>query len=222
MPTAFITGANRGIGRELCRQYAAAGWRVHAASRAPQDCAIIAGDVIAHRLDLCDQAEIAALKTSLGGQPLDLIINNAGLWFPDVETLDTISIASWEHYVRVHALAPLLVVQTLADSLRAGNAKIANISSRSASSTLSDDKGYGYGSSKAGLSAITKSLSVDFAARGVVVLALTPGWVRTDMGGPDANLSVEQSVTGLRKVIDEAGTEQSGRFFAYDGEEVPW
>jgi NAD(P)-dependent dehydrogenase (short-subunit alcohol dehydrogenase family) len=222
MPTVLITGTNRGIGFEFARQYAADGWRVHATSRSPETCARIPGDVVTHHLDVCDVDSAASLRTAIEPDRLDVVINNAGVWFPEVETLETIDAESWDIYMRVHALGPLVVAQALMNSLTNNDSKLVNISSRSASMTLSDSNGYGYGASKAALDAITKSLAVDCEALGITVLALTPGWVRTDMGGQDANLSAEESVRGMRKVIADATLNDSGQFFAYDGERVPW
>jgi len=222
MATAFITGTNRGIGFELVRQYAAEGWRVHAASRHPQSCESIHGEVFSHHLDVADARQIANLGAELQAESFDLVINNAGVYSPETETLDTFSVAKWDTCVRVNALAPLLIARALLGSLSPADAKLVNISTRNASMALANDNGFGYGASKAALNAITKSLSVDLAARGVAVLAITPGWVRTDMGGDDADLGVEESVAGIRTVIAQATMANSGRFLAHDGEVVPW
>lgn len=222
MPSVFITGANRGIGFEFACQYANAGWRVHAASRVPRTAGEIAGDVEGHLLEVTDAGQISSLSTRFETERLDLVINNAGIWLPDVETLDTFDTSAWDAYMRVNALGALLVSQALANTFSPDGAKLINISSRSASMTLADDKGFGYGSSKAALNAITKSLSVDFASKLIAVVAITPGWVSTDMGGAEANLTVQESVRGMREVIEGVTMEHSGRFYAYDGQEVPW
>ena len=222
MASVFITGANRGIGFELARQYASDGWRVHAASRKPETAERIAGDVVGHRLDVTDVDQVAALGRRFSEESLDLVINNAGVWFSDVENLEGFETNAWDHYMRVNALGPLLVSQALEGSLSKTGAKLVNITARSSSMTLARDRGFGYGPSKAALNAITKSLSVDLAPRQITVIAITPGWVNTDMGADGAKIEVEESVHGIRKVIARATMESTGHFFEYDGAELPW
>ena len=222
MASVFITGANRGIGLELARQYASDGWRVHAASRKPDTAEQIVGDVVGHMLDVTDVDQLAALGGCFVDETLDLVINNAGVWFADVENLEGFQTTAWERYLRVNALGPLLVSQALANSFAKNGAKLVNISARSSSITLARDKGFGYGPSKAALNAITKSLSVDLAPRQIIVIAITPGWVNTDMGADGANIEVEESVRGIRDVIARTTMESTGRFFEYDGVELPW
>ena len=183
MPTVLISGANRGLGLEFARQYARDGWRVHAASRAPATADRLADNVVGHFLDVTDPTQISALRARLADEQLDVIINNAGIWFPKVESLDGFDARAWESYMQVNALGPLIMAQAFADLLSPRGAKLVNVSSRSASIALADDTGFGYGASKAALNAITKSLSVDWRASNVIVIAITPGWVRTDMGG---------------------------------------
>ena len=222
MSSVFITGANRGIGRELARQYACEGWKVHAASRQPETAKQIAGDVTGHLLDVTDVEQVAALRSSFPEQTLDLVINNAGIWLPEAETLESINSSAWNRYMRVNALGPLLVSQALAHSFSTAGAKLVNITARSSSITHARDRGFGYGPSKAALNAITKSLSIDFAPRQITVIAITPGWVNTDMGREGAIIEVEESVRGIRAVIADATIKSSGHFFEYDGSEVAW
>ena len=117
MASVFITGANRGIGLELARQYASDGWRVHAASRKPQTAERIAGDVVGHQLDVTDVDQVAALGARFCEEPLDLVINNAGVWFPDVENLEGFDTSAWDHYMRVNALGPLFSVTSAGELL---------------------------------------------------------------------------------------------------------
>ena len=125
---------------------------------------------------------MAALGARFREESLDLVINNAGVWFADVESLETFETTAWDRYLRVNALGPLLVSQALENSFSKSGAKLVNITARSSSMTLARDRGFGYGPSKAALNAITKSLSVDLAPRQITVIAITPGWVNTDMG----------------------------------------
>ncbi|MBS38861.1 MAG: short-chain dehydrogenase [Thiotrichales bacterium] len=222
MSTVLITGANRGIGFELARQYAADGWRVHAASRSPETCSSVAGDVVTHELDVTRTDQISSVAAELTGESLDVLINNAGIYLDGTETLGGLDIDAWDRYVRVNTLAPLLVSRAFGPLLAGDGAKLVNISSRNASMALATDDGFGYGASKAALNAITRHLAIELAPHGVVVLAVTPGWVRTDMGGPEAALRVDESVAGIRELIASAGVRESGQFYAHDGEQVPW
>ncbi|MFO1056815.1 MAG: SDR family oxidoreductase [Dongiaceae bacterium] len=217
----LVTGANRGLGLELVRQYAAAGWRVHAACRRPDRAAGVdrlRGEILLHRLDVTDAGQIAALRAALAGESLDLLINNAGIRLRfghnDVE--------EWMATLRANTVAPLQVAEQLLELLRPGGI-IVNMSSRLGSIAENDaTDSWAYRASKAALNMVTRSLAVELAARGVTVVSLTPGWVRTDMGGPSALLSPQESVAALRQVIGRLTPADSGRFFNQEGKELPW
>jgi len=225
MPSAFITGANRGIGLEFVRQYAAAGWRVHAACR---DAALataldsIEGDVTVHALDVADDSQIEALARNLKDKPIDLLINNAGIL--DDDRFGQTDTATWLRAFRVNCIAPLHLLERLAPNLERGKLKRAvALTSRMGSITDNGSGGdYIYRSSKAALNAAMKSAAIDLRSRGIVVAVLHPGWVKTDMGGPHAAVDVRTSVSGLRSVIDSLSLKETGRFFSYDGKELPW
>ena len=224
MPVVVITGANRGLGLEFARQYAAEGWRVHACCRRPTDALSgIAGDVVLHSLDVTDAKGIAALARDLLGEAVDLLINNAGV-LDCRQSLGQIDYARWEDMMRINTLAPVAVTEALLPALaRAGDAKVALITSRMGSVTDNTSGGfYAYRASKAALNAVGRSLALDLADKGITVVLLHPGWVRTDMGGPNGLIDAPQSVAGLRSVIAGAKPADSGRFFAYDGRELPW
>ncbi|MBB4184640.1 NAD(P)-dependent dehydrogenase (short-subunit alcohol dehydrogenase family) [Sinorhizobium terangae] len=222
--TVLITGASRGLGRELARQYAAAGWPVIACARAAT---APDGEGIEHRqLDVADMGSIAALAAGLGGRPIDLLINNAGIR-GDTGGLATIDPDDFLEIMRINALAPLLIVQALLPNLLAGERPIvANISSRAGSlaeGTLDDDDGdYAYRCSKAALNMATVKLAQDLRKHGIAVLSLHPGWVKTDMGGEGARIRVAESATGLKAIIDGVGLADSGSFRAFDGKQVSW
>lgn len=225
MPSAFITGANRGIGLEFVRQYAAAGWRVHAACRdAAQATALdsIEGDVTVHALDVADDSQIEALARNLKDKPIDLLINNAGIL--DDDRFGQTDTATWLRAFRVNCIAPLHLLERLAPNLERGKLKRAvALTSRMGSITDNGSGGdYIYRSSKAALNAAMKSAAIDLRSRGIVVAVLHPGWVKTDMGGPHAAVDVRTSVSGLRSVIDSLSLKETGRFFSYDGKELPW
>ncbi|MFM2128723.1 MAG: hypothetical protein RL477_269 [Pseudomonadota bacterium] len=226
MPTVLVTGASRGLGLEFVRQYADDGWRVHACCRAPADAgalAAIAGDVTVHALDVTDHGAIAALARNVAGEAIDLLLNNAGI-YGRRQSLGRIDFAGWEEVLRTNTLAPVAVTEALLPALeKAKGAKVALITSRMGSIADNTSGGtYAYRASKAALNAAGRSLALDLAGRGIVVLLLHPGWVRTDMGGAGGQIDAPRSVAGLRRVIAGAGAADSGRFFAYDGREIPW
>ncbi len=227
MPTALITGANRGLGLEFTRQYAADGWRVIATCRDPlkaQGLAPLQGDVEVHTLDITDNAQIQALAKALKKEPVDLLLNNAGVYGPKPVKLGGVDYAVWADVMRINAMAPLKVSECFLDHLVAGRQKkIVTISSKMGS--MKDNEaggGYIYRSSKAALNAVMKSLSIDLKSRGITVALLHPGWVRTDMGGPSGLIDAEESVTGMRRVIDGLSMAATGCFYNYDGSEIPW
>lgn len=226
MPSVLITGANRGLGLEFARQYAADGWRVHACCRNPGRAgalAGLAGDVVVHALDVSDAGSIAALARALGEESLDLLVNNAGV-YGRRQSFGRIDYDEWLAVLRTDALAPIAVTEALMANLeRAGAAKIALITSRMGSIADNTSGGtYAYRSAKAALNAAGRSLALDLNPRGVTVVLLHPGWVRTDMGGPGGQIDPPESVAGLRGVIARAQISDSGRFLAYDGREIPW
>ncbi|HER25531.1 MAG TPA: SDR family oxidoreductase [Rhodospirillales bacterium] len=227
MPTALITGASRGLGLEFTRQYAADGWRIIATcsdSLKAQGLAPLQGDVEVHTLDVTDNAQVQALAKTLKKEPIDLLINNAGLYGPRPVKLGGVDYASWADVMRVNAMAPLKVSECFLDHIVAGNLKkIVAISSKMGSMTDNEaGGGYIYRSSKAALNAVMKSLSIDLKPRGITVAILHPGWVRTDLGGPGGLIEAEESVTGMRRVIDGLTVDSTGQFFNYDGSEISW
>jgi len=232
MPTTLITGANRGIGLEFVRQYAAAGWRVHAACSHPEraDALHALADrypqqVTLHALDVADTAQIDRLAQQLQQQPIDLLLNNAGV-YPDADhgTFGNTDTDAWMHAFRVNAMGPLLVCERFAANVaRSRERKIALITSKMGSIADNGSGGYYlYRSSKTALNMVARSLAVDLAAQGIGIALLHPGWVKTDMGGPNALITAEQSVSGMRRVIEQLRPEDSGQFFAYDGQAIQW
>ena len=227
MPSVLITGANRGLGLEFTRQYAADGWRVFAACRDPagaRDLAAVEGDVSAETLDVDDGSQVAALANKLSGQPIDVLINNAGIYGPKDVTRDTVVYDAWGQVFRTNAMSPLAVSAAFAANVaQGGQKKIITLSSIMGSIAENDSSGdFIYRSSKAAVNAVMKSLAGDLKSEGITVAVLHPGWVRTDMGGPDAAIEAPESVTGMRAVIAGLKESDSGRFLNYDGTEIPW
>lgn len=232
MKTALITGANRGIGLEFCRQYAADGWRVLACSRYPEQSdelnrlASRNPELIkVHALDVADHVEIDRLGQILADESIDLLINNAGI-YPDSDKsgFGHTDYAEWIQAFRINTMAPLKMAETFAAQIARGKQKtIVTITSKMGS--ISDNSGGGsylYRSSKAAVNMVVKSLAIDLKPLGITAVVFHPGWVRTDMGGPNAMISPEQSVSGMRHVISGLAPADSGKFFAYDGQMIPW
>lgn len=226
MTNVLITGANRGLGLEFVRQYASDGDRVFATCRNPAGAdalKAVPGDVAIHGLDVTDLDQISELAESLKGEAIDVLINNAGMLTSGQRT-GGIDYAAWLDEFRVNTMGPIAVAQAFLPHLERGQGRrLAFLSSTLASIGANTSGAYTlYRSTKAGLNAAVKSLAVDTAAKGMIVLLLHPGWVRTDMGGPRAPIDAAASVRGLRRRIAEAGPKDSGRFITYEGAEIPW
>ncbi|OIS91748.1 oxidoreductase [Brucella cytisi] len=221
--TVLITGATRGLGRELARQYAKDGWRVIACGRRPPETPC-APDIEFQILDTADPVSVAALGDRLVMRSLDLVINNAAVR-SRITGLAPLDPDDFMAVVRTNMLGPVLVARALRNSLARGTEPmIANISSRagSISEGLLDDNDddYAYRCSKAGLNMATAQLAFDLHADGIKVIALHPGWVKTDMGGEGAVVNAENSACGLRTVI--AGAPKTGVFLSFNGNEISW
>lgn len=226
MPTVTITGAGRGLGLEFARQYAKDGWRVHACLRDPAKAGplkALGGEVVVHRLDPGNRREIADLAKALGGEPVDVLINNAGIYGPRDVSIEDASDADWLEVFRVNTIAPLRVATALADRVAASQRKVmAFITSRMGSIADISSGAHPYRTSKAALNAGVRILSLELAGRGITCVVLHPGWVRTDMGGPSAAIDPATSIAGMRGVIAKLGRADNGRFLNYDGGEIPW
>ncbi|KPF83959.1 short-chain dehydrogenase [alpha proteobacterium AAP38] len=226
MPTVVITGANRGIGLEFARQYAADGWKVIATCRDlsnPGGLADVAA-VELFALSVDDPASIKAFAGALKGHSIDLLINNAGIMGPDLaaQSKDGVDAEGWLETLKVNGLAPILVSLALRPLLSAG-AKVATVSSQLGSITETESGGmYAYRASKAAINMGNRTLAADWRDDGITCIVMHPGWVQTDMGGPKAPVTPTDSVAGMRRVIAAAGPGDSGAFFAYDGRRIPW
>jgi NAD(P)-dependent dehydrogenase (short-subunit alcohol dehydrogenase family) len=223
-PSVLITGANRGIGLELARQYSAAGWHVIGTARQPGTAAelrAVGAEVL--QLDVTDQASVDRLARDLAGQPLDILINNAGIqslmW-----TLDDIDIEAFKRTLDVNTLGPVRVTRALLPNLRSGELrKIVNVTTNLSSIAGNTEGGfYGYRESKAALNMFTRSLAAELGTEGFICIVLHPGWVKTDMGGAQAPLNVRESVEGMRRVIEALSFADNGSFWTYAGEPMPW
>ena len=230
---ALVTGANRGLGLEFTRQLLAAGSHVVAACRHPGKATALntlagehPGRLHVLPLDVAEPKTHAELVRELplvlgDDGRLDLLLNNAGVLHSG-ERFGHLALASLDDSFRSNAAGPLLLTQALAPWLADG-AKVVNLSSRLGSIGLTTRFGTpGYNISKAALNMVTALLAQALAERGIAVVALSPGWVRTDMGGEDAELEPAQAVAGLLRVADGLGPDDSGGFLDWQGETVPW
>ena len=214
MPTILVTGAGRGLGKELARQYAADGWKVIGTER---------NESAQFQLDVTNRNQVSQLAKELRGEPIDLLFCNAGITGRQGMTPGSFDFDSWEEILRVNLLGAAAVAEALLDNVAASERKvIAMMSSRLGSIAESSGMTLPYSTSKAALNMLVKGLAATLAARGITVVALSPGWVRTDMGGAQAPLSPEASVSGLRKVISNLRKTDSGKFLSHDGSEIPW
>ena len=208
-PVALITGVSRGLGKELARQYAADGWKVIGTER--------------RELEMTDYRQIREFAKKLRGEPVDLLFCNAGISGKRGMAPGSFDFESWEEVLRVNLLGPAALAEALLDNLAASERKtIAMMSSRLGSISESSGMTLPYSTSKAALNMLVKGLAATLAPRRITVVALSPGWVRTDMGGEGAPLSPEVSVRGLRKVVAGLQPADSGKFLSHDGSAIPW
>jgi NAD(P)-dependent dehydrogenase (short-subunit alcohol dehydrogenase family) len=209
VPVALITGAGRGLGQELARQYAADGWEVIGTTR--------------RELEMTNRRQIREFCSRLKGKPIDLLFCNAGIIGQRGMKPGNFDFDSWEEVLRVNLLGPAVLADALLDNVAAsGQRIIAMMSSRLGSITEASGMTLPYATSKAALNMLVKGLAAHVSSRGIIVVALSPGWVRTDMGGAGAPLTPEASVRNLRKVISGLKGSDSGRFLSHDGTEIPW
>jgi len=224
MATVLVIGATRGIGLEFVRQYAADGARVIATYRGAQDAQTLRDlDAKALALDALDPDSIASLGQQLHGQPVDIALLVAGVYGLQTSGLAPPSREDFDRVMRTNVLAPMQLMPLLAENLQATQGKLVAISSAMGSiGHTTNTSGWLYRASKAALNSAVKVASIELGARGVVCMALHPGWVRTDMGGPSAQLDVRESVASMRRVIAQANRSHNGRFLRYNGEQLEW
>jgi len=232
MSSILVTGSNRGLGLEWVKQYAEEGWRVYATCRYPMEAidlremATQQKNISIHRLDVTKAEEINAVAVELLNEPIDVLLNNAGVYLEkywDVG-LRQLRYEDWEYTFRVNTMGAVRLAEAFQDHLtRSEKRLIATISTHMGSITdIREPGSYYYRSSKTALNAAMKGLSSEFRPLGIGVLILHPGWVKTRMGGEDTSLLPPESVQGMRALIENFTIEQTGRFFRYDGIEMPW
>lgn len=222
--TVLITGANRGLGLEYAQQFAAKGYAVIGTARNPAKAEALSkvADRV-EQLDVADADSVAALAKRLDGVAIDILINNAGIFERQDVSIDAVDFEMMERTFAVNTLGPLRVTQALLPNLRAGHRKlIVSMSSQLGSIENSNGRWYAYRASKSALNQFNKIWSVELGPEGFTCVVVHPGWVRTDMGGPNATYGTEESVTGLVSVIEGLSKEDNGRFYDFQGKPISW
>lgn len=228
MPTIAITGAARGIGFELARQHLAAGDRVFALARDPagatglNDLAAQSNGLLTvHAMDVASTASVKAGAASTGSDPIDVLYNVAGVSGHRAPELDSFDEETWDSLYEIMVKGPLRVLQAFLPRLGAG-AKVINVSSQIGASTWPYGGFYAYASSKAALNRLMQSVATDLKGRGIVVGLVHPGYVQTDMGGPQAEITPQESAEGLRSLAAGWTIDKTGLFFDWNGKRREW
>jgi len=235
MPAVLITGANRGIGYQHARQYAEQGWEVYACARNPEDSASLNRLVQQHhatvqlfKLDVTDHGAVDDLASELRGRPIDVLLNNAGTFGPlgapagmAYQSLTNMDYAIWRTILEVNLLAPFKVATAFRDHVAASRMRLLVMMS-SGLASISDNQGhsYAYRSSKAGLNMLTKGMAAEW--QDIIVIAMAPGWCKTDLGGAEALLDPADSVRDQQQTFKLLTTADSGRFIDLQGQTVAW
>lgn len=225
MPTILLTGASRGIGLELAKQYAADGWNVIACCRNPAAATALAAipGVEVEQLDVTDDASVKALAAKLAGRPVDLLFNNAGIFGPRGWQFGATDFDAMREVMETNVYAPVRVSEAFAPNLLAGDQKKLATVSKVMGSIASGGAGeLIYRTSKTAVNMAMSVVGNVLKGQGVTSVLFHPGWVRTDMGGPSASIDVTTSASGMRKVMASVGPADSGRFYNYDGSRIDW
>lgn len=228
--TLLVTGANRGLGLETTEQFAADGWAVLACCRNPAAAEGLrrlserypAIEVLA--LDVTDFTQMQSLAEQLRDRSIDVLLSNAGIYGSGRGSFGDVDPVEWAQVLNVNTIAPFMLARAFVEQVAASRQKlIAVISSKVGSITDNSSGGsYLYRSSKTAVNQVVKSLSIDLADRDISVISLHPGWVQTDMGGANAEITTATSVAGLKTILQAAGPGQSGQFIEYNGDAIPW
>ena len=231
MDSVLITGASRGIGHEFARQYAADGWQVYACCRDPESATELQAlsrapgvTLSVHKMDTTDQASIQAVADELAGWEIDILINNAGISGRRDAGVSNMDYDSWAEVMETNVFGPMKVSEAFIEHVSGSYLQlIVMISSRMGS--VGDTTSGGsmiYRSSKTALNMAMRCLALETKSEGITTVSVHPGWVQTDMGGADATLKPHESVFALRKLFYQLRSSDSGKFYNYDGSELPW
>jgi NAD(P)-dependent dehydrogenase (short-subunit alcohol dehydrogenase family) len=231
MTAVLITGANRGLGLEFARQYVLDGWQVFATCRNPGTASQLraiaengGGKLTVVAMDVTDPASVQNAATQVRDIAIDVLINNAGTGGEPGQTTGNVDYDNWVRVLDVNTLGPLRLVEAFTDHIARSKRKIiVTITSGMGSLGANTEGGsIAYRSSKAAVNMVMRSAAVDLAPRGITCVLVNPGWVKTDMGGPDAPRAPQESVAAIRKLIGRIGPKDSGKFFNYDGGKHQW
>lgn len=226
----LITSANRGLGLEFATQYAAAGWRVYASCRNPDAAQKLqrlkghGASVELLAMDVTDAGSVARAAAALHDRSVDVLINSAGVIGKPGQRTGQVDYEDWRHVLEVNTLGALRVTEAFLEHLAQSERKLI-VTITSGMGSIADNTSGGfiaYRTSKAAVNMLMRTAAIDLARRRIACVLLNPGWVRTDMGGANATLTAQDSVSAQRKVIEGLGLAQSGKFFNYDGREYPW
>ncbi|MBV8147362.1 MAG: SDR family oxidoreductase [Gammaproteobacteria bacterium] len=231
MPTLLVTGANRGLGLEFTRQYLAEGWEVIAACRNP-GVARALKDLAAHppgalrvtEIDVADTASVKRAAAALKGHRIDVLINGAGIFGGTGQGIGSLDYDDWMEVLETNLLGPARMCEAFLEQVARSERRIM-LTITSGMGSLADNTSGGYmlyRTSKAAVNMVMRTAAIDLQSRGITCVVVNPGWVKTDMGGSNAKLTPEQSVSAMRRLIGKLTRADSGRFYNYDGREFPW
>ena len=222
MKTALVTGANRGIGLELTRQLLGSGYNVHATYRSNKGGLeqIDSGNLSIYQMDVRDKMQISNVVQSI--DKIDLLINNAGVADGRWQSISEIDMEHALEVLNVNAVSPVLVTQQSLPKLGDGSKVVMMSSLMGSISDCQSGRSYAYRASKTALNMFSMAMKNELDANGISLLIMHPGWVETDMGGPNAPLSTEESVSGIMQRIEEQDMSMSGRYVEFDGSPIEW
>jgi len=227
METVLITGASRGIGLELTKQFLQLNYKVIATYRGEPTSELASlcanNPLTLFELEVTDETSINQLVTSLGNTQIDILINNAGVIGPEQQTMTTIKQADWLTTFAINSIAPLMVSRALLGNMKVNhNPRIVTISSEMGSISRDSVGMYAYRSSKAAVNKVMKVLAMELQEQGISVIVLHPGWVQTDMGGQQADITTQESVNGIINVAKSLTLTETGQFLTWQGNELAW
>ena len=231
MSSILITGANRGLGLEFTRQYLAEGWDVIAACRNPGAAQALRrledtskGSLSVLAMDVADATSVQRAAALVQRPAIDILINSAGIFGGGGQILGSLDYRDWSAVLEVNLLGPARVCEAFLERIGRSERRLI-VTITSGMGSLSDNTSGGsvlYRTSKAAVNMLMRTAAVDLKPQGITCVVLNPGWVKTDMGGPNATISAAESVGAMRSVISKLAPKDSGRFYNRDGREFPW
>jgi NAD(P)-dependent dehydrogenase (short-subunit alcohol dehydrogenase family) len=233
MSTIVITGANRGLGLEFTKQYAKAGWTVIATARDPKNGSELLALAASNKniqtapLDITSDVSVAAFKKFIGERPVDILINNAGMYPTKGNKFGTVDYQAFLDTLNTNTLGPVRLTEALTENLATSEKKLVVVISSTMGSIATyaeeaNDQAIQYRTSKTAVNMAVQVMAQALKPRGITVIAQCPGWVQTDMGGKNAQLTPEESISALRKIFERVTVAESGQFFGQHGRNVPW